>query len=88
MLAHRYHPHPSPLPSRERGILSVVLACCCPPCGYCLKASMTDPLSVPALWIPAYAGMTVRGAGYDGPGDLRGVAVCFCKGLLMLGVAS
>ena len=24
------HPHPSPLPSRERGILAVVLSCCCP----------------------------------------------------------
>ena len=31
-----------------------------PPCGYCLEASMTDPA---ALWIPAYAGMTVRDAG-------------------------
>ena len=39
---HRFHPHPSPLPSRERGILRVVLYCC-----------------HPALWIPAYAGMTV-----------------------------
>ena len=66
-----------PLPSRERGnmvgldLLSsrpphlwiadqvrndvtvlVVLACCCP--------------ARPALWIPAYAGMTVRDAGNDG----------------------
>ena len=31
-----------------------------PPCGYCLEASMTDPAT---LWIPAYAGMTVRDAG-------------------------
>ena len=30
-----------PLPSRERVILSVVLYCCHPPCGYCLEASMT-----------------------------------------------
>ena len=38
---------------------------CAPPCGYCLKASMT-PCHVPALWFPAYAGMTVRDAGNDG----------------------
>ena len=29
MLVHRFHPHPSPLPSRG-GIVSVVLACCMP----------------------------------------------------------
>ena len=28
-----------------------------PTCGYCLEASMTAPV---ALWIPAYAGMTMR----------------------------
>ena len=43
-----------PLPSRERGILSVGFAVALP-CGYCLQASMTDPAT---LWIPAYAGMT------------------------------
>ena len=32
------------------------------PCGYCLKASMTDPAT---LWIPAYAGMTVNDTGKD-----------------------
>ena len=46
-----------PLPSRERGN-AVVLDCFAPPCGYCLKASMTAAVR-PALWIPAYAGMTV-----------------------------
>ena len=34
-----------------------------PSCGYCLEASMTAPAT---LWFPAYAGMTVKGAGYDG----------------------
>ena len=34
---HRFHPHPSPLPSRERGIWSVGLAC--------------SPASHPTLWI-------------------------------------
>ena len=36
-----YHPHLSPLPSRERGIWLCCLGVA-PPCGYCLKASMTD----------------------------------------------
>ena len=34
-----------PLPSRERGYDWLVLSCCCP--------------AHPALWFPAYAGMTV-----------------------------
>ena len=52
-----------PLPSRERGIrlcCLVVTRTSGRPCGYCLEASMTT-----ALWIPAYAGMTVRDARKD-----------------------
>ena len=41
-----------PLPSRERGFGRLVLSCCCP--------------VHPALWFPAYAGMTVRGVGWFG----------------------
>ena len=48
MLMHRFHPHPSPLPSRERGFCRLVWPC--------------SPASCSALWIPAYAGMTVRDA--------------------------
>ena len=44
---------------------------CClvvaPPCGYCLEASMT-PTHFTTLWIPAYAGMTVRYRENGGPG--------------------
>ena len=55
MLRHRFHPHPNPLSSRERGFWRLVCLVVGPRCGYCLKASMTDPAT---LWIPAYAGMT------------------------------
>ena len=51
MPVHRFHPQPSPLPSRERGLV-VVLSCSparTPPCGYCLEASIRSaPVT---LWI-------------------------------------
>ena len=37
---HRFHPHLSPLPSRERGILSVGLSCVAPPCGFPLSREL------------------------------------------------
>ena len=40
---------------RIQQVLSVALST--PRCGYCLEASMTAAVR-PALWIPAYAGMT------------------------------
>ena len=52
MLMHCFHPHLDPLPSRERGIRLVVLACCL-------------PRVTPTLWIPDHAGMTVRDAGSE-----------------------
>ena len=67
---HRFHPHPSPLPSRERGFCRLFCLVVTPCCGYCLKASMTGDIAAlhgcdlygwvhPTLWIPVYAGMTV-----------------------------
>ena len=38
---HRFHPHPSPLPSRERGFGWLVWLVVAMPCGCCLEASMT-----------------------------------------------
>ena len=41
---HRFHPHPSPLPSRERGDWWLVLSCCQPsrfPSGLRIKSAMT-----------------------------------------------
>ena len=51
MLMRRFHPHPNPLPSRERGILSVGLACSPahpPPCGFPAYAGMTGALYCPS----------------------------------------
>ena len=74
-------------PRRFLALLGMTL----PPCGYCLKASMT---AMPALWIPAYAKMTVRDAGNDVPGrpsglqtrsamTVRGgISVLFAKGFI------
>ena len=36
----------------------LVQPCHPPPCGYCLKASMTVPPVLSTLWFLAYAGMT------------------------------
>ena len=59
---HCFHPHLSPLPSRERGLV-VVLSCFVPrhtpPCGYCLKASMTGRADVVGVFrFLALLGMT------------------------------
>ena len=59
-------------PIKGEGVFVVVLSCCQP--GHRtsgLRVKVRDDVwcpAVPALWIPAYAGMTVKGAGYDGVG--------------------
>ena len=60
-----------PLPSRERGIGGA------PPCGYCLKASMTGPAAHPRL--------DSRVGGNDGPGLV--VLSCCCPALWFLAYA-
>ena len=64
MLVHRFHPHPSPLPSRERGFCRLL----------CIVGSLTLPCR-----FPAYAGMTVWDAGND-DGGMRGMTVSFARG--------
>ena len=60
-----------PLPSRERGYFGwfgLVHPHVRRPSGLRIKSAMTGAScpGVPALWIPAYAGMTVRDAGMTG----------------------
>ena len=59
-------------PIKGEGVWSVVLSCCLvvgPAPHLWIAGQVRNDVTVvsPALWFPAYAGMTVRDAGYDGP---------------------